>query len=70
MDGTVWSGSWGTNQCRDACESVDGDGDTAQEAHSWPEHEERDGYEVRMQDMEARINLPSHGHSTKISFLT
>ena len=32
-------------------ESDDGDGDTAQEAHSWSEHEERDEYETRMQEM-------------------
>ena len=37
-----WSGSWRKNQDRDAYESVDGDGDTAQEAHSWSDREERD----------------------------
>ena len=42
-----WSGSWLTNQGRDAYESVDGDGDTAQEAHSWSDREERDGHEVK-----------------------
>ena len=37
-----WSGSWRPTQHRDAYESVDGDGDTAQEAHSWSDREERD----------------------------
>ena len=60
-----WSSSWRINQGRDAYESVDGDGDTAQDAHSWSDREERDGYEVRMQEMEARVNVPSHGQSTK-----
>ena len=45
--------------------SVDGDGDTPQETHSCSDHEERDGYEVRMQEMEARANIPSHGQSLK-----
>ena len=40
------------------------DGDTAQEAHSWSDREERDGYELRAQDMETRVNIPSHGQST------
>ena len=61
----IWSGSWRTNHDRDAYESVDGDGDTAQEAHSWSDREERDGYELRAQDMETRVNIPSHGQSTK-----
>ena len=30
--------------------AFDGDGDTAQDAHSWSDREERDGYEVRMQE--------------------
>ena len=42
--------------------SVDGDGDPAQDAHK---SAERDGYEVRMQEMEARVNILSHGQSTK-----
>ena len=50
------------------CESVDGDGDTAREAHSWSEHEERHGYEVRMQEMEARVNIPYHRQSSKDFF--
>ena len=60
-----WSGAWRTNQGRDTYESVDGDGDTAQDPHSWSDLEERDGYEVRMQEMEASVNNPSHGQSTK-----
>ena len=60
-----WSSSWRINQGRDAYESVDSDGNTAQDAHSWSDREERDGYEVRMQEMEARVNVPSHGQSTK-----
>ena len=55
------SGSWRKNWGRDWYESVDGDGytgDTAQEAHSWSEHEERDEYETRMQEMESRVNIP------------
>ena len=59
------SGSWRTNQGRDAYECVDGDGDTAQEAYSWSEHEERDGHAERMQDIEARVNIPPHGQSTQ-----
>ena len=46
-------------QVRDAYESIDGDGDTAQDTHSWSDHEERDGLEVRMQKMEARANILS-----------
>ena len=68
QNGRRWnngSGAWRTNQGRDTYESVDGDGDTAQDAHSWSDREERDGYEVRMQEMEARVNNPSHGQSTK-----
>ena len=60
-----WSDVWRTNQGRDTYESVDGDGDTAQDAHSSSDREERDGYEVRMQEIEARSNIPSHGQSTK-----
>ena len=60
-----WSGAWRTNQGRDTYESVDGECDTAQDAHSWSDREERDGYEVRVQEMEARVNYPSHGQSTK-----
>ena len=59
------SNSWRTNRGNDAYESVDGDGDTAQEAHSWSEHEERDVHEVRVQEMEERVNMPSQGQATK-----
>ena len=48
-----WSGSWRTN------------GDPAQEAHWWSEHEERDMYEVRAQEIEYRVNTPTHAHSTQ-----
>ena len=60
-----WSGSWRTHRGRDVYESVDGDGDTAQEALSWSEHEERDEYETRVQEMESRVNIFSHGQCTK-----
>ena len=60
-----WSGAWRKNHDLDAYESYDGNGDTAQDAHSWSDHGERDGYEVKMQEMEARVNIPSHGQSTK-----
>ena len=60
-----WSGAWRTNQGSDTCESVGCHGDTAQDEHPWSDREERDGYEVRMQEMEARANIPSHGQSTK-----
>ena len=36
-----WSGSWRKSQYRDAYESADVDGDTAQDAHSWSDREER-----------------------------
>ena len=63
--GNHWSGSWRTNQGYDAHESVDGDGELTQEAQSWTEHEERDEHELRAQEMERRVNIPSHGQSTK-----
>ena len=50
---------------RDTYESVDGDGDTAQDAHSWSDREERDGYGVRMQEMGSESHIFSHGQSTK-----
>ena len=59
------SGAWRTNQGRDTFKSVDGDDDTAQDAQSWSDREECDGYEVRVQEMEARVKIPSHGQSTK-----
>ena len=43
---------------RDTFESVDGDGDTAQKAHSWSDREEHDGYELRNG---SESNIPSHG---------
>ena len=33
--------------------------------HAWSEPEERDEYERRMREMESRVNIPSHGQSTK-----
>ena len=59
-----WSGAWRTNQGRDTYESVDGDGGTAQDAHSWSDREGR-WDEVKMQETEARVNIPSHGQSTE-----
>ena len=41
-----WSGSWRTNQDRDAYESADGDGGTSQESPSWSDREEREKYDV------------------------
>ena len=49
----------------DAYESVDGDGEPAQETQSWSEHEERDEHELRAQEMGRRVNIPSHGQSTE-----
>ena len=68
-DGTIGSGAWRTNEGCDAHESVDGDDDTAQDAHSWSDREECDGYEVRMQEMEARVNILMD-NLPKISSLT
>ena len=61
----VKSGAWRTNQGRDTYESVDGDDDPARDAHSRSDRGEHDGYEVRMQEIEARVNIPSHEQSTK-----
>ena len=60
-----WVWRLANTQGRDTCESVDGDDDTARDAHSWSDREERDGYEVRLQVMEARVSIPSRGRSTK-----
>ena len=62
-----WSGSWRAYQGRETSESVDGDDDTAREAHSWSGHDDVD--EMRMQEMEARVNIFAHRQSTKDSFL-
>ena len=63
-----WSGSWRAYHGRETFESVDGDDDIAREAHSWSEREKRDEDEAPMQEMEARVNIPSHGQSTKDFF--
>ena len=73
-DGTIGLALGEKNQDRDAYESVDGNGDTAHEAHSWSDREECDredrvGYELRMHDMEARKNIPSHAQSSEYFFL-
>ena len=65
-----WSGAWRTNQGRDAYESIDGDGDTAQDTHSWSDHEERDGFEVRMQKRQRESTFFLIDNLLKISFRT
>ena len=62
-----WSGSWRAYQGRETSESVDGDDDTAREAHSWSEHDDVD--EMRLREMEERVKIPAHGQSTKDCFL-
>ena len=53
MEQLVWRLA-NESRSRDTYESVACDGDTAQDAHSWSDREERDGYEARMQEMESK----------------